>query len=156
MLNGELDKVIENINNLLDDNSKEKFYFSIELKLLIKKLFCVKRLSLKEKFYMRLYEKSQDYIDNHMDVINYLSLIKEFTYVKSLLFDHVHALCLRFAKNPKLYENSQLTKLNKDNYDMIEEIVKFYTNNPNLSEKDMKFHELLPDNFKEFIENYKS
>jgi hypothetical protein len=117
---------------------------------------CDNRLSVKEKFYINLYDKSQEFINNKMDVINYLSFIKEYTYLKCILFDDVPSMCLNLTKNPKLYENSRFTKLNKNNSEMIQKIVKFYVKNSNLTQQEKKLYELLSDEIKDLITKYKS
>jgi hypothetical protein len=124
--------------------------------MIIKKICCEKKLSFKDKFFMSLYRQAQDYINNKMDVINYLSFIKEYTHLKCLLFEDVPSMCLSFTQNPKLYEHSRFTKLNKDNKDMIEKIVKFYVSNKHPSEQEKKLYELLSDDIKEIIIKLKS
>jgi hypothetical protein len=151
-----IEELRQNISNLLQERSDNSSNFTLKLKTLIKKLFCQKSLSLKEKFFTDLYEKSQEYINNKMDVINYLYLTREYTYLKCVLFDEVQAMCLSFSKNPKLYENSRFMNLHKDPNDIIEKIVKFYANNPNLSQKENRLFEILPDDIKNIIVSYKS
>jgi hypothetical protein len=151
-----IDELKERINQLLDEKLLNFPYFSVSPNMIFKKFCCEKKLSFKEKFFIDLYEKSQAFINDKMDVINYLSFNKEYTYLKSLLFDEVQAMCLRFTKNPKLYENSRFMNLYKENSEMIGQIVKFYTNNSNLTEQDMKVYEVLSDEIKEIIDKFKT
>ncbi len=104
---------------------------------------------------MDSYEKAQQYIDNKVDVINYLSFTKEYNYLKSLIFNDMQCICLNYSKSPKLYENSRFSKLNKDDKEMIEKIVKFYMYNQKLTEQERNLFELLSDDIKDLITRYK-
>ncbi len=106
---------------------------------------------------MKLYENAQQYINNKMDVINYLSFIQEFMYLKCFMFDEITAICLGLTKNPKLYDYSKFHRLNKDNKETIEKIVKFYViNNQNLSQQEKKVYDILADDIKDLITKFKS
>ncbi len=105
---------------------------------------------------MSLYRKAQDYINNKMDVINYLSFIKEYTHLKCLLFDDIQSMCLSLTQNPKLYENTKFSKLNKDKNEMIEKVVKYYVANTHSTELEKKLYNILSDDIKEIISKFKS
>jgi hypothetical protein len=118
------------------------------------KAFCFpSQLKNIEKFYMKLYRRSLDIINNNMDMVNYLKFMQEYIHLKCLFFDDMQSLSLSFIRRPKIYEKNRFLKINSHSYKKLREIILFYREKRQLSELDEKIYELLSDDVKKIIMN---
>ena len=142
---------MEEIEKLKLKDQSGKLKFSVSIWMTIKKTLCENNLSDREKFLMKIYENSQKFINNKMDVMNYLYFFQEFLNMKCLLFSHIQTLCLEFLEKPKLHEKSRFTKLNARNNKRMKEIIKYFLSKSDFSYDDSKFYDLLTPDIKEII-----
>ena len=112
-------------------------------------------MTVKEKFLMKMFEKSKSIINDKMDMINYLKFFEEHVNIKCLLFNDIRTTCLNFIEKPKLYENNRFNKIVNRDYEHINEIVDFYVKKPNLKRIDKQLFKLLPKNIQDIITNNK-
>ena len=129
-----------------NDNISE--ILSISLWLKIKFCICPRRINEKENFFIKLYEKSIEIINNKMDVIDYLNFRQEYTHLKCLLFDDVHSLCLSYLYKPKVYEKNIMTKIFSKDDKKLSEIINFFKNKTDFSEKDKRIYNILSEDVK--------
>ena len=142
---------MEEIEKLKLKDKSGNLKFSVSIWMTIKKTLCENNLSNREKFLMKIYENSQKFINNKMDVMNYLYFFQEFLNMKCLLFSHIQTLCLEFLEKPKLHEKSRFTKLNARNNKRMKEIIKYFLSKSDFSYDDSKFYDLLTPDIKEII-----
>ena len=110
-----------------------------------------KSLTEKEVFFMKMYEKSQNIINNKMDLINYLKFFDEHINIKSLIFNEVQSLCLNFIEKPKLYEKNQYNSIINSDNQSVKVIADYYVNKSFLSKIDKDILELLSKNIRNLI-----
>ena len=147
---------MEEIEKLKLKDQSGKLKFSVSIWMTIKKTWCENNLSDREKFLMKIYENSQKFINNKMDVMNYLYFYQEYLNMKCLLFSHIQTLCLEFLEKPKLHEKSRFTKLNTGNNKRIKEIISYFLSKSDLSYEDSKFYDLLSPEIKSILKKINS
>ncbi len=153
-------KEVENVtlNGLKDwiqNFEKSIVNFDIGLCLMLKSIICPKSLSSKESFYMKLYNRSLEIINNKMDMINYLKFVHEYIHVKCFLFEDLQSLCLGFIKKPKIFEKSRFVTINSKSHKQLKQIIQFFKEKKELSKKDLKIYELLSDEIKLMIYKFR-
>ena len=138
------------IKELSNKYDQESNFLSVSICLRVKYWICPNRINDRERFLLKLFLKAEEMINNKMDVINFMKVNQEFNYVKSLLFDDVHSLCLSFFKKPKVLEKN-IIKINYKSHKKLKEIIKHFTEKKDLSKKDETILNLLSDEVKNFI-----
>ena len=119
----------------------------------LKAFCCKKKLKEIEKFYMNLYKRSTEIINNNMDMINYLKFMQEYVNLKCLLFDDFQSLCMSFVRKPKIYEKNQFLKINSHSYKKLKELILLIRNKKDCGDLDEKIYDLISDEIKTFISN---
>jgi len=144
---------LEKIEKWVDH--REEYFEILSINILLKvKAFCFpNKLNNIEKFYLKLYKKSLEIVNNNMDMINYLNFMQEFIHIKCLLFDDIQSLCLSFIRKPKIYEKNRFLKINSHSYKKLKEIILFFREKKELSALDEKIYDLLSDDVKKIISN---
>lgn len=102
-------------------------------------------------FFMKMYEKSQNIINNKMDMINYLKFCEEHINIKCLLFNDIQSLCLNFSEKPKLYEKNRFNNIIDTEFESKKEIIDYYVNKSILPKIDKDIFDLLPQKIKDLI-----
>ncbi len=142
---------IENIKDWVQKFEKNVVHFEVGVWLKIKNLLCPKSLSIKESFYMKLYNRSLEIIYNKMDMINYLKFVQEYIHVKCFLFNDLQSLCLGFLKKPKIFEKSRFVTINSKSHKQLKQIIQFFKEKSVLTKKDLQIYDLLSDEIKFLI-----
>jgi hypothetical protein len=137
----------------MDEKKRRKFKVSMCMRL--KYIMCPKQLSRKDGFFMKIYQKASNIINNKMDMINYLKFMKEYIHVKCLLFNDVHSLCLSFIQKPKVYEKNRFVKINSQSHKKLKDIITYFNSKKSLSKKDKEMFDLLSREVKKMIEHFK-
>jgi hypothetical protein len=106
------------IKELSNKYDQESNFLSVSICLRVKYWICPNRINDRERFLLKLFLKAEEMINSKMDVINFMKIIQEFNYVKCLLFDDVHSLCLSFFKKPKVLEKN-IFKINYKSHQKI-------------------------------------
>ena len=148
-------KSFSNIKEYFDKSEKKIGTLSISLWLMCKNLICNKLMKDNEIFFMKLFNKSQEIINTKMDMIHYLKNMQELINMKYLLFNDIHCLCLGFFKKPKIYEKNQFVKDYSRDYKKLAEIINYYEKKKNYTSIDLKIFDLLSDEIKSMILEYK-
>jgi len=152
----EIDKIkINNIKDWVQKYERSVVNFEVGVWLKFKNLICPKSLSSKESFYIKLYNRSLEIINSKMDMINYLKFMQEYIHVKCFLFNDLQSLCLGFIKKPKIFEKSRFVTINSKSHKQLKEIIQFFKEKKDLSQKDMKIYDLLSDEIKMMIYKFK-
>jgi len=142
---------IDHIKEWVEKRETPAEILSISIWLKIKALCCSSRLSKIDRFYMKLYNRSIDIINNNMDMINYLKFMQEYINLKCILFDDIQSLCLSFIRKPKVYEKNRFLKINSHSHKKLKEIILFFKEHNELGVLDEKIYDLLSDDVKNFI-----
>ncbi len=144
---------VDKIKKWVDKREKINEILSISILLKIKAFCCPSKLKKIERFYMKLYNRSLEIINNNMDMINYLKFMQEYINLKCLLFDDIQSLCLSFFRKPKVYEKNRFLKINSHSYKKLKEIIQFFRETKDFEELDEKIYELLSEDVKTLIFN---
>ena len=89
-------------------------------------------------------------------MIYYLNFQQEYMHMKCLLFDDLQPLCLSFMRKPKVYDKNIFSKVNSKSTKKLKEIILFFKNKRELSQQDQKMYELLSEDVKSLIKNFKA
>ena len=112
-------------------------------------------MTKKEKFLMKMFDKSQTIINNKMDMINYLRLHEEQINIKCLIFNDIQSICLNYTDRPKLYEKNHFNKIINPGHENINEIVDYYVKKSCLNKEDDDIFKLLSKTIQDNIKRLK-
>lgn len=121
-------------NTIITSQKKKKYFFSLQLRELIKKSFCRRLLSKKQLKKVKLYELAEDFLKDRLDVIGYLNFINEVNKMKSILFNQEQSSSLNYIENPTIYVNNP--KLQIENIPNLKFLLP--NKNQNLSEIEVR------------------
>jgi hypothetical protein len=138
------------IKKWVEEREKTYEILSISLWLKCKNIFCFKSLSKLEKFYLKLYRRSEEIINYNMDMINYLKFMQEYIHLKCLLFNDFQSLCLSFIRKPKVYEKNRFLKINSHSYKKLKELIIYVKSHKNIM-KNEKIFSLISEDVKNLI-----
>ena len=144
-------KLDEEIENIKDFKKVEKSFLKISLCLRLKAALCKKSLTEKDVFFMKMFDKSQNIINDKMDMINYLKFFDEHINIKCLLFNEVQSLCLNFTEKPKLYVKNHYNDIMNSDYKSIKEITEYFVNKTFLPKTDKDIFDLLSKKIQNII-----
>ena len=142
-----MQKVIQNLEN----HDQTKYYFKLSWIKRIRIFCCQRSLREKELFFSKVFIKAKKLINNKLDIIQYLNFCNEYVYMKNILFDEIHALCLNNVEKPKFYEKTRFNQIYSNNILSVLRIVKHYQTLSTLKMRDKQLYVILSPEIKKMI-----